>query len=176
MYPPETWLRFHSTSVKSSDTRFSQPIDDSFLTKFAPPKKMASFCNFTFLRKPASWPNLLTEEPSARRAGQSRVGRSRSVARRDHVVSQVANAPNPCPLSQTIPISKNQTLSHPSSTPILQHSISSILPHPPPTVQNYYRHTIPQCIRRRFQRPAAKGPGGATGSAASFGSESIPSA
>ncbi len=64
----ETWLRFHSTSVKSSDTRVSQPIDHSFLTKFAPPNKMASFCNFTFLRKLASWPNLLSAEPPARLA------------------------------------------------------------------------------------------------------------
>jgi hypothetical protein len=65
IYAPETWLRFHSTSVKVSDTRLSQPIDDLFLTQFAPLKKMASFCNFTFLRKPASWPYLQSANPSA---------------------------------------------------------------------------------------------------------------
>jgi hypothetical protein len=64
MYVPETWLRFHSTSVKVSDTRLSQPIDHSFLTQFTPLKKMASFCNFTVLRKPVSWPYLQSANPS----------------------------------------------------------------------------------------------------------------
>ena len=66
VFPPlvaPTWVRFSSTSVKHSDTRFPQAIHNAPVAKITTPGNLGSFCNFYFFTASPSPPPVVVPLP-----------------------------------------------------------------------------------------------------------------